>query len=646
MATIGRMLAGLACAGVLLTSPLSLRAEERIHVYEVDIAVAEDGNLEIAEHIHITAEGEQIVHGIDREIPLAFITADGHRARSHLTVLDIQRDGEPEHYEVFENNRGAVIRIGTSGVKLTPDDYLYSIQYQVNRIINHSAEHDRLIWNVNGNEGRFPIDSLSARVTLPEGAAPLGVYVHTGALTEHGKDAVISTFGNVITFETTRTFLPGQNMTFEILLPKGVIQPPDEATLADWKAGDYASTSSAAMTAGWSALLALFLWFVLGRDPRPGVIVPRWDPPNGMSPGRVHYSISRNFATGFWTAFSASIIDLAIKGKVVLEDLADGISVRRIFDADDSALPNEQAAILRMLPPSGDSFRFNGDHAARTLRLADEFCDAVATDIGHTFYKPKRWVWISFGLLMFFALLGHEMSFSIGVEYLDGWLPDHCLAALVAWVFAAYAVGKWRKLLFSSQRASTKDLIVVLLSLFVAAAILLLFTLLVYADAPVSRDGLWLTFSLAMLTTLLWAFIGRLSRKGREVMDGIDGLRLYLELAEKDRMALAGAPAISPAHYETLLPYAIALGVEKAWSNHFEAVLAEARSTDASGTYHPLWYSEPGTGALARAAELGEFSSRMAASIERSLPRESESDGTDSVGSSGSGRGGGGIGGW
>lgn len=105
MATIGRMLAGLACAGVLLTSPLSLRAEERIHVYEVDIAVAEDGNLEIAEHIHITAEGEQIVHGIDREIPLAFIAADGHRARSHLTVLDIQRDGEPEHYEVFENNR-------------------------------------------------------------------------------------------------------------------------------------------------------------------------------------------------------------------------------------------------------------------------------------------------------------------------------------------------------------------------------------------------------------------------------------------------------------------------------------------------------------------------------------------------------------
>src|SRR5690606_41889205 len=96
--------------------------------------------------------------------------------------------------------------------------------------------------------------------------------------------------------------------------------------------------------------------------------------------------------------------------------------------------------------------------------------------------------------------------------------------------------------------------------------------------------------------TLLWSFIGRLSRKGREVMDGIDGLRLYLELAEKDRMALAGAPAISPAHYETLLPYAIALGVEKAWSNHFEAVLAEARSTDASGPYHHLRLSDPATG--------------------------------------------------
>src|SRR5690606_41809511 len=53
--------------------------------------------------------------------------------------------------------------------------------------------------------------------------------------------------------------------------------------------------------------------------------------------------------------------------------------------------------------------------------------------------------------------------------------------------------------------------------------------------------------------------LGRLTREGRKVMDGIDGLRLYLELAEKDRMALAGAPRMSPSHYETLLPYAVAL---------------------------------------------------------------------------------------
>lgn len=643
---IGRLLAGLICAGALFISPLPLRAEEWINNYQVDIEVAEDGLLEITERILITSESDKIVHGINREIPLAFIAADGHRGRSFLTVLDIERDGEPENYEIIENNRGAVIRIGRSDVELAPDDYLYKIRYHINRVVSHADEYDRLIWNVNGNEGHFPIDALSVRVALPEGAAPLAVEVYTGHFGEDGKDVIVKKTGNVVTFKATRPYAVGENMTIELLLPKGVIQPPDEATLNQWKYYDHESTISGAVTFIWGALLACFLWLLFGRDPRPGVIVPRWEPPGGMSPGRVNYSVSRNFETGFWTAFSASVVDLAVKGKVVLEDLSDGITVRKISDEADSRLPTEQAAIMRMLPPAGESFRFNSENATKTRELGETFRSAVVTEIGHKFYRPRRWIWINFGLLMFLALVVHEINFTVGVEYLDGWLPDHWLAALAAWFFATKAVRKWRGLLLLSRQAGARDRFSILLNLFIAAAILLVFSMIVYADAPVPRDNFLLTFTLAMISTLLWAFIGRLSRKGREVMDGIDGLSLYLELAEKDRMALADAPNMSPAHYEILLPYAVALGVEKAWSNHFETALAEARTTDTPGDYHPPWYAEHGAGTLVQIADISEFISSIATRIKNSLPSESDSYGSDSSGSSGSGRGGGGVSGW
>lgn len=642
---IGRLLAGLVCAIALLASPLPLQAEERINDYQVEIEVAEDGVLEVTEHIFITSQRDKIVHGIDREIPLAFIAADGHRARSYLTVLDVERDGEPENYEIIETNRGAVIRIGSSDIKLAAADHLYSIDYQINRVVSYSDEHDRLIWNVNGTEGRLPIDAFSVRVALPEGAEPLAVHVYTGYFGEHGKDAIVRKFGNEITFEATRPYAPGENMTIELLLPKGVIQPPDEETLSQWEYDDYASIISVAVTFAWSALLALFLWFLFGRDPRPGVIVPRWDSPGGISPGRVNYSFSRNFEPGFWTAFSASVIDLAVKGKVVLEDLEGGITVRRVSDEEDSRLPTEQAVILEMLPPVGESFRFNRENAAETGKLGEAFSNAIVTEVGRKHYKPRRWIWINFGLLMFLTLVVRESDFTVGVEYLDGVLPSHWIAAMAAWFFATKAVLKWRTLLFASPQTDAKARSSILLNLSIAAAILLVSVLIIYANAPVPRDNLLLVFMLMMLATLVWAFIGRFSRQGREVMDGIEGLRLYLELAEKDRMALADAPKMSPAHYETLLPYAVALGVEKAWSEHFETALAEAHTTNTQGDYHPTWYV-PKTGTFAHVAGISDFSSSVSTRIESSLPTESGSYGSGSSGGSGGGRGGGGVSGW
>lgn len=148
-----------------------------------------------------------------------------------------------------------------------------------------------------------------------------------------------------------------------------------------------------------------------------------------------------------------------------------------------------------------------------------------------------------------------------------------------------------------------------------------------------------------VLTNAIFFFLmGAPTPLGRKLMDGIEGLRLYLTVAEKDRMNMAGAPQMSPKHFETLLPYAVALGVEKPWSRAFETWLAAA-TAGAAAAYTAAWYHGDGFGTFGD--RIGGFSSGMASTIQSTLPAPTSSSSSGfSGGSSGGGGGGGGGGGW
>ena len=67
---------------------------------------------------------------------------------------------------------------------------------------------------------------------------------------------------------------------------------------------------------------------------------------------------------------------------------------------------------------------------------------------------------------------------------------------------------------------------------------------------------------------------------GRTVMDALEGFRLYLATAEKERLNMAAAPDLDATRFEALLPYAVALDVERPWSDAFAAALARAHPDD------------------------------------------------------------------
>ncbi len=61
---------------------------------------------------------------------------------------------------------------------------------------------------------------------------------------------------------------------------------------------------------------------------------------------------------------------------------------------------------------------------------------------------------------------------------------------------------------------------------------------------------------------------------GAALLDQIDGFKLFLETAEKDRLEMLHPPSVTPEVFEKFLPYAIALDAENQWSKKFEAEAA------------------------------------------------------------------------
>ncbi len=126
--------------------------------------------------------------------------------------------------------------------------------------------------------------------------------------------------------------------------------------------------------------------------------------------------------------------------------------------------------------------------------------------------------------------------------------------------------------------------------------------------------------------------------KGAETRALILGLKEYMNVAEKDRMKFHNAPEKNPQLFEKLLPFALALGVDKAWSKQFEGIY----------NTHPSWYSDSsGTAfnAYFLSSSLGDFSSSLNSAVATSTSSAS-SGGSGFSGGGGGGFGGGGGGSW
>ncbi|MDP1731569.1 MAG: DUF2207 domain-containing protein [Devosia sp.] len=616
-------------------------AEETINSFSSNVTLRTDGSVDVTEIIEVNAEGNRIRRGIFRDIPTLLVNEDNSRLRSSLEVISVERDGRPEPYAIESLGGGYQrIRIGDADVFLQYGTHRYTIRYTMTRMGRLFEDHDELYWNATGNYWEFPILAAVATVRLPAGAVISDLRGYTGAVgsTEQAVTVTRSS-DNAATFRVNRMLAPGEGMTVAAAFQKGLLTEPQGLQRLIWWLSDHRDLVLPATAALLVLLYYALAWGAVGRDPEKGTIIPLFHAPKGFSPALVHYVHRMGWDKNGWTAFTASIFDLGVKGLVSIDNAGKTLKVTVTEEEPKETLPPGERVIFDYLKDKG-SVVVNTTNGPQLNAKRGEFIQTLETENRQVYFRHN----------LGYVLLGVAFSLlCLGALVLTGVLePLFLIVAIVGGIaiglFTTVARNIWAGNLFSR--------FVIIVWLFIVGSNLVGGAAGLFSSFSID-NALLAAVSIVIINVAFGILMRAPTVQGRKVMDQIDGFKMYLETAEKNRLNMVGEPPMTVERFERILPFAIALGVEKPWSEHFEGELARHAVADAPGdSYSPSWYRgrdwSTSSGGFSRT--VSTVATGMSAAMIAAQPVSSSSSGFSSGGggggSSGGGGGGGGGGGW
>ena len=616
-----------------LLAVASTRADERILEFHSDITVAADSTMVVAETIRVRAEGNRIQRGIYRDFPTAYRDRSGRRVNVLFEPLEVSRDGsaEPWHAEPFAN--GVRVYFGSKDVYLDSGEHTYVFRYRSARQLGFFKDHDELYWNVTGNGWDFTIDRASATVALPGDGArgKLKVEAYTGAQGSTARDATAGIDSDGHAVVATRRALPAQHgLTLVAMFPKGIVSEPTLADQARWFGRD---NRREAILFGGLVVLVLFLyvqWWRVGRDPKTGVIFPQYDPPHGISPAVMRFVRRMDYDD---RCFAADVVLLGVDGALEIEE-KENTYVLRKRGAPGAGIPDSARLLHESLFAGGDKLTLEQSDHARIGGIRKLHQKTIHE--GHAKANFRRndgigclGVLVAIGIITAALLLDtiQPVAQLVVLTIATGLLAMFLAGSLYS-VFAARHDGRsavgW--IVASILAAAAPAGAAWLLSMFSSV----IFAVLVAAICAVQVPfGYWLRAP---------------TETGRKLLDKVDGLRLYLGVAERDELARAKAPPMTIDEYQRLLPYAMALDVEKTWGDRLAAVMG-ASAVAAAGAAM-AWYHGSGSQGFNASSFGSSLGSSLSSAISSSSSPPGSSSGGGGGGSSGGGGGGGGGGGW
>jgi len=620
----------------LLVLALPAAAREEITSFDSSSVLATDGTVDVTETIAVNAEGDQIRHGIFRDIFTVLRNDDGSKFYSSLKVSGVQLNGQDEPYTTEGISNGERIKIGDADHYIDQGPNTFVIHYTMTRMARFFPDHDEFYWNATGNFWDFPIVSATATVKLPPGATISKVAAYTGPVGSTGQDATSTRTGdNTAAFRSTRELGPGEGMTIAVAFQKGIVVPASGP--GDWLS-DHRDSVLPPVAVLIALLYNLFAWNKVGRDPKKGTIIPLFHPPEGLSPATTQWVHRQGFKGNGWDAFTAGIFDLGVRGLVTVDNTDKQLTVTATDAKPSAPLPADEQVLYDYFARSG---------AITINRSNGPTLDGKRAAMLGAITGPNRGLYFSSNALYTFG------GVVIGLL---------CLVAMVVfrvldpgWLLAAVVGGGIIGVLIAIFRRGAANAIFGLgfAAIWLAVAgVNMLGSLGGLFHSGVGELIPALAALSIIVVTGIFAYLMRAPTiAGRKLMDQIDGFLMYLNTAEKNRLNLAGEPPMTVNRFESILPFAIALGVEKPWASKFNAALAAGAVAGVAGAYYaPAWYSGGNFSSDNISSNIAAISTGMSAAMASSVPQSSSSSGFSGGGggggSSGGGGGGGGGGGW
>ena len=299
---------------LLLAFSTSAFSDERILSFHSDVRVFTDGMIEVTETIQVRAEGNQIRRGIYRDIPVEYRDRLGNKYEISIEPLSVLRNDMPESFHTVRSRRDIRTYFGRSNYLIEPGLHTYRYRYRANRMLGFFEQHDELYWNVTGNRWAFPIDNVSATVTLEFDAPRDAILVegYTGRSGSRAQDysGHVDEAG-VVHFSGNKPLPAAHGLTIVVGWPKGMVVEPTQVQRIGWLLSDNRNLLVAII--GFILTLAYYVpvWRKYGKDPEEGVIVTRYKPPPNFSPASLRYIRQMYYDDKTMTA---AIVSLAVKG--------------------------------------------------------------------------------------------------------------------------------------------------------------------------------------------------------------------------------------------------------------------------------------------------------------------------------------------
>ena len=337
-------------------------------------------------------------------------------------------------------------------------------------------------------------------------------------------------------------------------------------------------------------------WWRVGRDPKPGFVIPRSEPPRDLSPTELSWVFVRGPKSNDTSRnLVSALVSLGLRRKLIIKEIDGTIVLQRLktdetpFDED---LPAGERALVKNLLGSQDEFALRRFNRWAIRRAMGAFNKEISAKLSGRYFA-SNWPPIVLGFCVAAAsLLISRIMFPVEQRWLFYIYSFFVMGFIVSWPLT----GLYASL--TGHRSMSSWFMVVGYVFWILFFLPIIYFSFVhigsgeFQNASVLYVAIGSAFVMGATLTVFTALMSRPTPEGRLVLDEIEGFRLFLSAGSGDQMKMVRMPAVTTELFERYLPYAIVLSVERQWSRAFETYLDKTKPEKRS-SYRLVFYSGP-----------------------------------------------------